>query len=258
FRMAGRAPAAYVRRDGAAIRGSGHGRLHGREIDMDGDVFDRLTAAILGRGNRRAALRLLLGAAGGAAVPAWSGIDARKKKKKKPCPPGTTRCGKHCVDTTSDRKHCNGCGNKCGGSGDVECCFGQCVDVGQDATNCGACNNICDQGQECVQRQCVDACKPNEVRCLLTCRDLQTDPTNCGQCDHECGHGFYRCEGGRCVCDGEICKNKACCPAGYICIGKGEACCPSGMYSCGDKAPGRCCPVGMTCRGSCGDPCCNP
>lgn len=237
---------------------------------MDGDRFDRLTAAIMARGNRRTALGLLLGSAGGGtALIDWLGADARKKKKKKPCPPGTTRCGKHCVDTASDRKHCGGCGdnNKCGRSDDAACCSGHCVDLGKDVANCGGCNVICSEGEECVQRLCLDACKPNEVRCGLVCHDLQRDRNNCGQCGHAClkdpdpttrGQRDQACLNSVCGCAFTRCANNLCCPKDWVCVGNGKGCCPSGMYSCGDAEPGRCCPVGTTCAGSCGDPCCNP
>src|SRR5262249_33100026 len=94
------------------------------------------------------------------------------------CPPGTTRCGKRCVDTNVDPNNCGECGNGCpGAGGDNEngtptCKNGTCgymcyagfadcdgrinngceVNIGSDPKHCGSCDTHCDgaQGQPCV------------------------------------------------------------------------------------------------------------
>jgi hypothetical protein len=76
-------------------------------------------------------------------------------------------CGGQCVDITSNRISCGGCGNLCpsdlpvcaptdAGSGQcqVTCgtaveCNGSCVTLSSDPNNCGSCGNVCAQGYSC-------------------------------------------------------------------------------------------------------------
>lgn len=99
------------------------------------------------------------------------------------CPPGTTRCGRHCVDVNVDPNNCGECGNGCSGAnGDQEngtptCNGGRCgylcyagfadcdhninngceVNIGSDPIHCGGCGTKCDAelSQPCVLGQCL-------------------------------------------------------------------------------------------------------
>lgn len=102
------------------------------------------------------------------------------------CPPGTTRCGNECVDTTSDVRHCGRCNGRCPGAavnGGPSCINSTCgyacypgfancdgrldngceVDLMTDQLNCGACKTKCNvrDGQPCVKGQCLT--KPCET-----------------------------------------------------------------------------------------------
>ena len=70
--------------------------------------------------------------------------------------PGYTNCATipgsvNCVDTTSDRNHCGGCGRGCYG-GCRECINGVCVNLLEDAHNCGAVGFDCRIGGCCGGR----------------------------------------------------------------------------------------------------------
>lgn len=105
------------------------------------------------------------------------------------CPPGTTRCGKRCVDVNVDPNNCGECGNFCpGAGGETEngtptCAGGKCgylcytgfadcdgrinngceVNIGSDPSHCGGCATKCDaaRSQPCVLGQCLTKpCEP--------------------------------------------------------------------------------------------------
>lgn len=105
------------------------------------------------------------------------------------CPPGTTRCGKRCIDVDVDPNNCGGCGIGCPGAGDSTgngsplCKNGSCsyvcfagfadcnnnkndgceVEVGTDPLNCGGCGTKCDtaRGQPCIGGKCLTKpCEP--------------------------------------------------------------------------------------------------
>lgn len=86
------------------------------EVPMDGQQFDRLTLH-LGQALSRRRFGALLAALGlGAGFGADTQAKPKKKKKKKPkkCKNGAVKCGKACIDTTSNAAHCGGCGQGCG------------------------------------------------------------------------------------------------------------------------------------------------
>lgn len=105
------------------------------------------------------------------------------------CPPGTTRCGKRCIDVNVDPNNCGECGNACPGAagatenGTPTCSGGRCgylcyagfadcdkrinngceVNIGSDPLHCGGCNTQCDtaRSQPCVLGQCLTKpCEP--------------------------------------------------------------------------------------------------
>ncbi|MDF2693170.1 MAG: hypothetical protein K0S65_1553 [Labilithrix sp.] len=93
------------------------------------------------------------------------------------CPPGDTFCGGDnwgaCYDTSSDPRHCGGCGIQCAsvcvngvcrmdcGTGRADCNGNELdgceVDIDSDPRNCGGCGIVCNgtAGQACVQGRCV-------------------------------------------------------------------------------------------------------
>lgn len=92
------------------------------------------------------------------------------------CAPGLTACGAAgCVDTTTNKDHCGGCGVPCRPPN------------GKHVT----CNNV-DGGGLCVP------CSPGEVACGATCAKLKESPQHCGECGHACTGTScedFRCKG---------------------------------------------------------------
>lgn len=72
---------------------------------MDADSFDVIDRSLV---SRRRGLTL---AAEGLLAPAVPAEDM--KKKRKTCKAPQTKCGKQCVDLTTDTAHCGACGVKC-------------------------------------------------------------------------------------------------------------------------------------------------
>ncbi len=95
---------------------------------MEGERFDRFTRGLGQRIPRRGAIG---GIAGGMAallggVAARDDAAAKKGKKgKKTCDAPKTKCGKKCVDTSADPKHCGDCDTRC--ASDETCSGGACV-----------------------------------------------------------------------------------------------------------------------------------
>ena len=85
------------------------------------------------------------------------------------CPGNLMVCGEACVDPSTDRLHCGGCGTTCDATS--ICLLGACIG--------------CDVGQH---------------GCGSLCVDLSTDPDNCGTCGVPCGNGI--CSNGRCEARG--------------------------------------------------------
>jgi hypothetical protein len=129
----------------------------------------------------------------------------------------TLSCG--CVDPTTDRANCGGCGNvcppndlcqasscvPCTPSTDTPCGTAGgtfCTDLTTDDSNCGACGTRCAHGEHCVASQC----KCSLTLCGTDCVDTQTDVSHCGSCTTPCGppdpNESSICSGGMC---GEQC-----------------------------------------------------
>jgi hypothetical protein len=175
--------------------------------------------------------------------------------------PGQVICGKSCVDPSTDKRNCGGCGNLCPSNevcvdGTCTCpspeqlCARTCTDLTSDPTNCGQCGRACPQrADSCVNGTCV-CLAPNKV-CSGVCTDLQTDTKNCGRCGTVCAPGF-QCTLGKCVCPQgqDVCSGrcvdtntdaKNCGHCGTICApgftcSAGHCICAQGL----DVCDGRC------------------
>jgi hypothetical protein len=152
---------------------------------------------------------------------------SRKKRRKKKCKGGTAKCGKQCVNTTSDEENCGTCGHACGAR--TTCCSGACVDTAVDENNCGECGNECEPDGSCQGGECVLACGGTichfdnasayclgDTCALGSCHagwvncdgnsntgcetDVMTDVVNCGGCNTRCNavNGTPSCVGGTC------------------------------------------------------------
>ena len=173
------------------------------------------------------------------------------------CPPGTSQCGRSCVDgaDASTACVCLPMGDACAASAD--CCgplicrgspAGNVCSCREDETACG--ERCCPRGQTCCGERCVATAG---------------DPSHCGGCGNACAAGqtCRECSGPgagdwRCLTDGEGCLAVGDVWGGTVaspddrCRAVGETC-PAGARCCAGTACGR----DGTC-GSCarlGDPC---
>lgn len=126
-----------------------------------------------------------------------------------PCPAGSVRCERACVDTDTSFYDCGACGNSCARgqlcrAGACACpsgltlCHGGCVDTDQSPLDCGSCGNACSAGQACEDGVCV-CTNPKETLCNGRCTTLDNDRNNCGACGEACEDGSP-CVDGACSC----------------------------------------------------------
>jgi len=187
-----------------------------------------------------------------------------------PCGPGTTLCGKVCVDLKKDAANCGACATACS-AGEV-CASGKCAlacppaqkkcgggdagapycaDLQADQKNCGACANACKTGHVCSAGKCALACQAGLFDCSGSCVNLLTDLANCGACATACKTGHV-CSAGKCAlscqpgltdCSGACvdlqadlkncgaCANA--CKPGHVCsAGKCALWCQAGLTDC--------------------------
>ncbi len=154
------------------------------------------------------------------------------------CPVGQKPCNGVCVDTTSDRNNCGGCGNTC--LSGQECSGSQCV----------PCNNECTQGSKRCVAGTTDqfqSCGDPDGDTCLEWGPPQTCPT--GQI----------CQNGSCV----VSCTDECFEVGTQACDKDGA---NGWRTCGDYDADDCldwgplnaCPTGQVCQnGSCVSSCTN-
>jgi len=179
-------------------------------------------------------------------------------------------CGRSCVDTQSDPRHCGGCDVACpAGVGCVdgactgcpegwERCGDGCVDVRTAAAHCGACGSACAPGEACVDGACTVVCPQGQIACDGACHDLATSPAHCGSCGNACAAGEV-CAGGACAiaCP----EGQAACDGGCHHLATSDEHCGACGAACGAGSvcvDGSCvitrCPAGETiCDGACAD-----
>ena len=170
-------------------------------------------------------------------------------------------CDGLCVDLSTDRDNCGGCGVSCGAnalcvasacapcpSGETACGTSGatfCANLSSNDENCGACGNACPHGTTCNGGQCVCPL----TTCGSDCVDTQSDVSHCGSCTNACGTGGSNeiaiCTKGQC--------SVACAAPFADCDGNGNNGCESDLQTspanCG--ACGRACVSGACSAGLC-------
>lgn len=217
---------------------------------MDDAWFDAISRSVASRRTMLGGLGATLAALTAPGALAKKKKKKRRKKKKKKCASGAIRCGKVCVNASSDAQHCGGCGNQCGNgaactwgvctnpgpgacpSGQIRC-GGQCVNLASDESHCGGCGNHCQGDLTCLGGTCGCA-GAGDSRCGNSCVNLQTDDDHCGTCGNECT-GSQTCQNGACVA--APCEYR--CPYNNFCASDfPDGCCYDhecgSLGSCGD------------------------
>ena len=171
-----------------------------------------------------------------------------------------TQCGVECVDTTTDPRHCGGCGTTCATgaacvagmcksscpTGQVSC-GGTCIDPTSNPQHCGAsgaCDMatggaVCAPGQVCNAGACATVCAANLVNCGGACVDPATNNKFCGATG-ACGGDAGGSAGAACGA-GKVCAAGVC----------AESCPPSQPTACPAAAPTYCANT-MTDTSNCG------
>jgi hypothetical protein len=133
------------------------------------------------------------------------------------CPTGITCCGRLCVDTTTDPRHCGGCATPC--SAGKTCAGGRCCTArGDDCTPDGECcgTDFCDDFAMNVP-QCR-ACLPKDGECrfktccpgLFCVFNSATGEERCVSCKPR----GLPCQGNAECCAGLFCQSGSCAEPG--------------------------------------------
>jgi Stigma-specific protein, Stig1 len=137
--------------------------------------FDELTKGLAtGTLSRGKAIRWMGGALLGAALASFPGVawanDCRRLGRA--CRRDSQCCSRNCVRRGDDKV--------CGCPEGQSRCNDRCVNLKRNENHCGSCGNRCEEGQECVEGVCGQACLSNSLSC--------TDGSQC--CSNNCDSGF--------------------------------------------------------------------
>lgn len=182
---------------------------------MDDHLFDRLAQNVGQAMTRRGVIAVLAGLVATVVTEATAkrrhrtrkdrdkdarrGVQAAKKRKKKPCPPCRKRKQGKCKGKLPDGATCPG--GSCRAGTCIPACTPSCVGKVCGANGCGGNCGTCTGGLSCEDGQCVLACTEGLTDCSGTCVDLQTDVEHCGTCEDACvfPHAAATCQQGLCV-----------------------------------------------------------
>ena len=188
--------------------------------------------------------------------------EALEEQEEPACSAGLIPCGGFCIDPSTDRLNCGGCGIACDVTeqcrdGDCTCpdpyvyCGVTCVNTNLDRRHCGECNHACDALAVCTGGLCV--CPEGYEDCGGDCADLNIDNENCGSCGSVCTGGEF-CNGtGSCALE---------CGSPYTLCNPGlDGYCadlqedPFNCSACGEVCPTRDFSVPACIAGTCGISC---
>jgi Stigma-specific protein, Stig1 len=224
-------------------------------------AFDEMAKALAEGVPRREALRRL---GSGLATTLLASLGVERAWAA--CPPGTTLCGRKCVNLQTDRKNCGSCGHDC--QNDQRCVSGSCSGGsggGGGGDGGGLCANYCSGLPTNQRASCQSACNACGGDTSRLCASNTSGTVACcpqgapccsGNC---CGVGQQCCLGGNgsAYCTG-LGTNQDCSRCGDTCTGGkfcvNQACaCANGQIDCGD---GICVNLGTNLNCSrCGDTC---
>lgn len=230
---------------------------------MDADRFDALLRSLASGASRRTLTSLTIAGSLAALLGHVPDVAGKKRKKKKKCKGGTTKCNNACVDSQSDPAHCGGCNQPCASG--ATCRNGSCQTT-------GGCNPPCPTGSTCVNGSCQTsgACNPpcpsdrpcykgaclcsSDGQCIRDrdpggdwCVKPTDDPfkTHCG-----CSRGETVCAPGEACsfcCTTEFCRqildDSFVCPSVPAGAYRGKTCCIANDRACSSDSPccsGRC------------------
>ena len=170
----------------------------------------------------------------------------------RPCVGGIC-CDGACVDTSTDARNCNGCGNSCDGMSGASCIDGHCA----SCTTSDECNDMLDCTMDrCEAMQCRNALASGS--CLIGGRCVGSGEVNpedpCERCDPTRNPMGWSTAGTGTACDdGQTCTLGDRCTAAGLCVGS-PVMCPRSTCAAGvcREAEGGCILVPQNEGGRCG------